>query len=60
MRCAACDKIMTEFEMALRAPESRQFADLCGICYNISYDLDDKDEDIVGIIQGDITHEQDW
>ena len=59
MRCAACNKIMSEFELVMKAPETGEFADLCGVCYNIAFDLEDKDE-IVAEIIGDITNEQDW
>jgi hypothetical protein len=59
MRCAACNKKMSEFEMVMKAPESGEFADLCGICYNIAFDLEDKVESIEEII-GEITNEQDW
>ena len=59
MRCAACNKKMSEFEMVMKAPERGEFADLCGICYNIAFDLEDKVESIEEII-GEITNEQDW
>jgi hypothetical protein len=59
MRCAACNKIMSEFEMVMKAPETGEFADLCGVCYNIAFDLEDKVESIEEII-GEITNEQDW
>jgi hypothetical protein len=59
MRCAACNKIMSEFELVMKAPETGEFADLCGVCYNIAFDLEDKDETVAEII-GDITNEQDW
>jgi hypothetical protein len=59
MRCAACNKKMSEFEMVMKAPESGEFADLCGVCYNIAFDLEDKVESIEEII-GEITNEQDW
>lgn len=59
MRCAACNKIMSEFEMVMRTPETGEFADLCGVCYNIAFDLEDKVESIEEII-GEITNEQDW
>ena len=63
MRCSACDRILTEFEMVMRGPESGVFVDLCGLCYNIAYDLEDredKQEDTLAIVRGEITHEQDW
>lgn len=59
MRCAACNKIMSEFEMVMRTPETGEFADLCGVCYNIAFDLEDKVESIEEIV-GEITNEQDW
>ena len=59
MRCAACNKKMSECEMVMKAPESGEFADLCGVCYNIAFDLEDKVESIEEII-GEITNEQDW
>ncbi len=59
MRCAACNKIMSEFELVMKAPETGEFADLCGVCYNIAFDLEDKVESIEEII-GEITNEQDW
>lgn len=46
-RCIACNRIMSEQELTLRMPESGQFADLCGTCYRISFDLaDDKEDDV--------------
>ena len=59
MRCAACNKIMSEFALVMKAPETGEFADLCGVCYNIAFDLEDKVESIEEII-GEITNEQDW
>jgi hypothetical protein len=50
---------MSEFELVMKAPETGEFADLCGVCYNIAFDLEDKDETVAEII-GDITNEQDW
>lgn len=60
MRCAACNKIMSEYEACMRAPESGEFADLCGVCYNIAFDLEEKEESIEEILGGEIKHEQDW
>ena len=59
MRCAACNKKMSDLELVMRTPDTGQFADLCGVCYNIAFDLEDKEESIEEII-GDVTNEQDW
>jgi hypothetical protein len=50
---------MSDFELVMRAPETGEFADLCGVCYNIAFDLEEKEESIEEII-GDVTNEQDW
>ena len=42
----------------MKAPDSGEFADLCGVCYAIAYDFEDKAESIDDIIGG-IKDEQD-
>ena len=42
MRCAACNKKMSDLELVMRTPETGEFADLCGVCYNIAFDLEEK------------------
>ena len=51
---------MSEYETCMRAPESGEGADLCGVCYNIAFDLEDKEESIEEILGGEIRNEQDW
>ena len=58
MRCAACNVKMSEFEMLMKAPDSGEFADLCGVCYAIAYDCEDKAESLDDSIGG-IKDEQD-
>lgn len=61
MRCAACDRVMSPFEASLRTPETGQFADLCNICYRISFDLaeDEEADDIAYIFFERNSYEQD-
>lgn len=33
MRCKACDKVLTEYEMTRRSKSSNEFIDLCNHCY---------------------------
>ena len=34
MRCQACNKILTEFEMTRKSATYEDFLDLCNECYN--------------------------
>ena len=59
MRCVACDRVLTTFEMVQRCPESGQFADLCNVCFRITFDLaDDEDTEALIYFEG-INYEQD-
>ena len=60
MRCCACDKILTEFELVLRAPESREFADLCRLCYDIAYEFEEDIDSSHPFVNEDINDEQNW
>lgn len=39
MRCAACNVILSDSELGLRAPETLVFADLCYECFEQAFDL---------------------
>lgn len=65
MRCAACNRVMTDVEMTLKAPESGQFTDLCTTCYRHAFDYVDDEvvdtdfEDMVQCHHGH-TETEDW
>jgi hypothetical protein len=59
MRCAACNSILTDHELSLRAPETGVFADLCTECYEISFDLKSDVTYNPAAIDEELNHEQD-
>ena len=45
MRCCACNKVLSDYELVLKLPSSGEFADLCGKCYSATFsEGDDYDE----------------
>ena len=50
MRCAACDKVLTDKETLFRTPLTNNFADLCATCYDVAFSDRYKGDD----------DEQDW
>jgi hypothetical protein len=43
MRCAACNKVLSDSELTTRLPESGEFADLCNTCYDSAFDTNLSD-----------------
>lgn len=33
MRCKACDKVLTEYEMTRKSKKTKEYIDLCNNCY---------------------------
>jgi len=45
MRCQACDQNLTDFESTRKHIETREFVDLCNICFHsIQQDIDQTEE----------------